>query len=321
MLLAAVTSAFLAVLLIVFWVYRSLSKATDETTRRVMSRMEALGRSGEPAAYPSLLRDESLSEIPFFDRVLHHSNIARRMDLLLKQADMKMRVGVLVLLILVLAAFAFLVVSWLTGHILLSLAAALLFGAIPYFVVKRKKEIRVRRFEQSFPDALDLFVNALRAGYAFSGAMSMVAEEAPAAVGKEFGIAFEEHELGLDTKDCLLNMVQRVDSLDLKLFVTAIIIQRETGGNLAEVLDKISYVIRERFRILGEVRAYSAQGRFSGLVLGLLPIIMAVVFTIIAPKYMVVLITDPFGKILLGAAVVLQILGFITIRRIVAVKV
>jgi tight adherence protein B len=322
MLLAAAISAFLAVLLLVWWAYSSLSRTPgEEASRRVDSRIEALSRGGEPVAYPSLLRDEHLSEIPFLDQVLHHSNIARRLDLLLKQADMKMRVGVLILLILVLAALAFVVVNWITGHLLLSVAAGFVFGSIPYFHVKRKKAIRIRRFEQNFPDALDLFVNALRAGYAFSGAMSMVAEEAPPAVGKEFAIAFEEHELGMDTKDCLLNMVERVDSLDLKLFVTAIIIQRETGGNLAEVLDKISYVIRERFRILGEVRAYSAQGRFSGLVLGLLPIIMAVIFTIIAPDYMVVLIKDPMGKVLLGAAIVLQVLGFITIRRVVNVRV
>jgi tight adherence protein B len=321
MLLAAVISAFLAVILLVWWGYKVFSQAPDDTSRRVDSRIRALSRGGEPIAYPSMLRDEHLSEIPFLDRLLHHSNIARRLDLLLRQADMKMKVGVLLLLILVLGASAFVAVNWITGHLLLALASAMLFGAIPIFHVKRKKAIRIRRFEQNFPDALDLFVNALRAGYAFSGAMSMVAEEAPPAVGKEFGIAFEEHELGMETKDCLLNMIQRVDSLDLKLFVTAIVIQRETGGNLAEVLDKISYVIRERFRILGEVRAYSAQGRFSGLVLGLLPIIMAVIFAIIAPDYMVVLITDPLGKILLGAAIVLQILGFITIRRIVDVRV
>ena len=111
------------------------------------------------------------------------------------------------------------------------------------------------------------------------------------------------------------------DSLDLKLFVTAIVIQRETGGNLAEVLEKISHVIRERFRILGEVRAYSAQGRFSGMVLGLLPIIMAIVFTVIVPDYMSILIEDPMGKLLIGIAIALQILGFIAIKRIVAIKV
>jgi len=321
MLLAAVISAFLAVVLLVWGAYRYLSQGPDETERRVRARMQALGHGGEPVALPSLLRDEHLSEIPTFDRALHRFGIARRLELLLKQADMKMKVGVLILLMLVLAALGFVVVNWITGHLLLALATAFLLGAIPIFHVKRKKAVRIRRFEQNFPDALDLFVNALRAGYAFSGAMSMVAEEAPPAVGKEFAIAFEEHELGMETKDCLLNMVERVDSLDLKLFVTAIIIQRETGGNLAEVLDKISYVIRERFRILGEVRAYSAQGRFSGLVLGLLPIIMAVIFTIMVPDYMVVLITDPMGKILLGAAVILQILGFVTIRRIVNVRV
>jgi tight adherence protein B len=317
----ASAAAFLAVVLLIWWVYAAFARATSESARSTQVRLDALARRGDAAPYPSLLRDEALSEIPSLDRLLHQSNIARRLDLLLRQADMKMRVGVLMLLILVVGAASFAIVSWATGHLLLALAAAVLFGSIPYWWVKRKKAIRVRKFEENFPDALDLFVNALRAGYAFSGAMSMVAEEAPYTVGREFAIAFEEHELGLETKDTLLNMVQRVDSLDLKLFVTAIVIQRETGGNLAEVLEKIGHVIRERFRILGEVRAYSAQGRFSGMVLGLLPIIMAIVFTVIVPDYMSILIEDPMGKLLIGVAIVLQILGFIAIKRIVAIKV
>jgi len=317
----ASAAAFLAVILLIWWIYGAFARATSESARSVQTRLDALGRRSDAVPYPSLLRDESLSEIPTLDRLLHQSNLARRLDLLLRQADVKMRVGVLLLMILVLAAAAFAIVSWITGHVPLAIAAGVLLGAIPYWWVKRKKAIRVRKFEGSFPDALDLFVNALRAGYAFSGAMSMVSEEAPSTVAKEFGIAFEEHELGLETKDTLLNMVERVDSLDLKLFVTAIVIQRETGGNLAEVLDKISYVIRERFRILGEVRAYSAQGRFSGMVLGLLPIIMAIVFTVIVPEYMATLITDPAGKLLIGIAIVLQVLGFFAIRRIVDVKV
>lgn len=323
MLVIAVASAaaFIAVILLIWWIYGAFARATDESARTVQARLSALGKRGEAATYQSLLRDDALSEIPKLDRILHQSNMARRLDLLLRQADIKMRVGVLILLILVLAASAFAIVSWVTGHLLLAIAAGVLFGATPYWWVKRKKAIRVRRFEESFPDALDLFVNALRAGYAFSGAMSMVSEEAPHTVAKEFGIAFEEHELGLETKDTLLNMVQRVDSLDLKLFVTAILIQRETGGNLAEVLEKIAHVIRERFRILGEVRAYSAQGRFSGMVLGLLPIIMAIVFSVIVPEYMKTLLTDPMGKLLIGIAIVLQILGFFAIRRIVDVKV
>lgn len=318
--LIATICAFLAVVFLVWWFFRAAG-ASDETSRKVQTRLDSFGRRGESVAHPSLLRNEALSEIQSFDRILRQWDIARRLDTLLRQADMKMRVGVLMLWILVLASAAFVVVNWITGHLLLAIASALLFGCIPYWVVKHKKAKRVVRFERNFPDALDLFVNALRAGYAFSGAMSMVAEEAPTPVAKEFAIAFEENELGLETKDCLLNMVERVDSMDLKLFVTAIIIQRETGGNLAEVLDKIAYVIRDRFRILGEVRAYSAQGRFSGLVLGLLPIIMAVVFTILVPDYMSTLITDPAGKILIGAAIVLQILGFLTIRRIVAIRV
>lgn len=317
----ATISVFLAVILLLWGLYAIFVRGRDGASKKVQARIDALARRGDAVPYPSLLRDESLASIQTFDRFLHHSNVARRLDVLLRQADMKMRVGVLLLLMLVLAAAAFAVVNWITGHLLLALAGALLLGAIPYWVVQHKKAVRVRRFEQNFPDALGLFVNALRAGYAFSGAMSMVAEEAPAGVGKEFAIAFEEHELGLETKDCLLNMVERVDSLDLKLFVTAIIVQRETGGNLAEVLDKIGHVIRERFRILGEVRAYSAQGRFSGMVLGLLPVIMALVFSVIVPEYMVTLIRDPIGKVLIAVAVILQILGFIAIRRIVAIKV
>jgi tight adherence protein B len=188
-------------------------------------------------------------------------------------------------------------------------------------VVLYKKHKRMRAFDEQFPDALDLMVNALRAGFALSGAIQLVADESPDPVGSEFRIVFEEQKLGLDIKQAMVNLTERLASTDIGYFTTAIIVQRDTGGNLAEVLEKISYVIRDRFRILGEVRTFTAQGRLSGLILAVLPVVMAVILSILSPGYFQILLDDRAGKMILTGAVVMQVLGFLAIRKIVNIKV
>jgi tight adherence protein B len=156
---------------------------------------------------------------------------------------------------------------------------------------------------------------------AFSAALQVVAEESPDPISKEFTIVFEEHRLGMDLQESLRKMTERVDSHELRIFVTAVILQKETGGNLAEILEGTADIIRDRFRILGGVRTMTAQARLSGVILAILPIVMAVAITIIAPGYLRVLVTDPVGPTIIAVAVGLQIVGFFVIRRIIAIKV
>ncbi|HEU4363992.1 MAG TPA: type II secretion system F family protein, partial [Candidatus Krumholzibacteria bacterium] len=194
-------------------------------------------------------------------------------------------------------------------------------GAVPLVYARQKKQKRTLLFEEQFPDSLDMLTSALRAGLALTAAIQVVAEEAPDPVGREFRVLFEENRLGVDMRHSVKMMAERVDSTEARLFATALILQRETGGNLAEVLDGTAAVIRDRFRILRDVRTMTAQARLSGGILMLLPLALAVAIMVLAPEYLRGLAKDPVGKYLIPTAAVLQVTGFLIMRRIVDIKV
>src|SRR5262245_52330640 len=270
---------------------------------------------------PAIMRDMKLSSVPLLNAVLERLAWAQRLDLLLAQSDMTMRVSQFLLVMAVSALVGGLVAQKISHMWWSSVPAGLFCGIIPVLVVVQKKRRRLTQFEKQFPDALDILTGALRAGLAFSGAIQVVAEECPTPVSKEFTIVFEENRLGLDMKEALRNLAARVDSAELRMFVTAVILQRETGGNLSEILEGTAHIIRERFRILGEVRALTAQQRFSGTVLSILPLAMAGLVSVMAPEYMKTLVTDPAGPYLIIGALTLQIVGYLIIRKIVSIKV
>jgi tight adherence protein B len=172
-----------------------------------------------------------------------------------------------------------------------------------------------------FPEALEMFARSLRAGHSFTGAIQLVAQEMPDPIGPEFSKVFEEQNLGIPLRQALIGMTDRVDILDVKFFVTAILIQRETGGNLAEIIDKISYVIRERFRVQGQLKIFTAQARMSGTILSLLPIGVAVLIGIMNPEYLKPLWFERAGRIMIAVAVILQILGMLAMRKIIRIKI
>jgi tight adherence protein B len=232
-----------------------------------------------------------------------------------------MRVGTFLLIVAVTGAAAMLLFQLFFGRPLFALFFGLVCATIPYGVVRSKKTKRTRLFEEQLPDAMDLMTSALRAGLSLPAALQLVAQEAPSPLAEEFGHTFDEQNLGLDIRDAMINLAQRIDSVDVKFFVTAVVVQRETGGNLAEIMQNISHIIRERFRILGDVRTLTAHGRFSGVILGVLPVAMGFLIAIIAPDYMLGFIRDPAGQSLLLLALVLQILGFIWIRKVVNIRV
>jgi tight adherence protein B len=177
------------------------------------------------------------------------------------------------------------------------------------------------KFEEQFPEGLDLMSRAIRAGHAFTTAMSMVADESPDPVGQEFRKSFDEQNFGLPLKDALNNLAERVPLLDVRFFVTAVLIQRETGGNLSEILDNLAHVVRERFKILRQVRVYTAHGRMTGYVLMALPAALGVVLSFINPEHMNLLFREPMGQMMLTGAVVMQVVGYVWIRRVVKIEV
>ncbi len=313
---------FLTVTFVVVAVFLVWRGAREDRDARLKRRLSALGKEGgEPVISPSILRDELLSQIPALHRWLSKIGIARRLDRLLKQADSPMRVGELLLFTLVFAAAGF-AVGYLIGRSVISgIVGALLAGCLPILNVVRRKRRRVKSFGEQFPDALDLMTSALRAGHAFTGAIQMVADEMPDPVAREFKDTFDEQNLGLSFKEALMNLADRVDSMDLKFFVIAMVIQRETGGNVSEILEKIGYTIRERFKVLGQLRALTAEARLSGVVLALLPIAVGLILLLINPSYILFLFRESVGHYMLGAAVTLQLIGYVWIKRIVSIEV
>jgi tight adherence protein B len=284
--------------------------------------MRNLGRtSPDDLPMPDVERDARYSSMPWFDRLLRALNLGQRLELLLYQAGMDVRSGVLVLVIAVFAIGGYFVGLLFFHRIMVGLVSMLLIGPLPLGYVNFRKNQRMRAFAQEFPDALDLLVSALRAGLSFSAAMQVVSEESPEPVRSEFAITVEEQALGLDMRETLGNLAQRVDSLDLRFFVTAVLLQKDSGGNLAEVLTNTSHLIRERFRVLGDIKTFTAHGKLTGMVLAMLPIGVSIFTWMMAPDYFRPMIETDGGKFMLAGAVFMQVLGVLVIRKVVQIKV
>ena len=270
---------------------------------------------------PDVLKSELLSDVPTLNKILTNFNVAVRIDKRLKQANMDMKVGTFILLSCFLFGFGLVVGGFLRWPFLLSVLFGVFLSLVPTIMVTVKKNRRMRNFIMYFPEALEMFARSLRAGHSFTGAIQLVGQEMPDPIGPEFQKVFDEQNLGIPLRNALINMSNRIDILDVKFFVTAILIQRETGGNLAEIIDKISYVIRERFRIQGQLKIHTAQARLTGMVLAFLPVGVAFILFLLSPGYMKPLWEEPTGRSMVLAAVVLQILGMLVIRRIIRIKI
>ncbi|MGH7536630.1 MAG: type II secretion system F family protein [Gemmatimonadales bacterium] len=250
-------------------------------------------------------------------RVPHLKDIG----LLLDQAGLSWTIQTYLLLVAGWGMGLGLVVLTLTGQWVIALPVAILGSMVPYLWIRGKRKRRLAKFESQLPEAIDLLSRAIRAGHPLSSGLDMVARESPDPIASEFRRAFEEQRFGLPMEDSLLAMADRVTLVDVRIMVTAILIQRNVGGNLAEILDNISYTIRERFKIRRQLRVYTAQGRLAGYVLAVLPIAVGTIIFFLNPDYMLTLFRDPAGKFALVAALILQTSGYIWIRRIVNIDI
>ena len=292
----------------------------EDTHDRALRRLGVAAPKLEAQAPSSVLKKEVLlehKEAKKRFRLLKSGNLARLLD----RSGSGMRPNVFMILCLVMAAAGG-GATW-TAHrsILSSAAAAGVLGVIPYFYVKMKYKRRTKLFTEQFPDALELLTSTLRAGQAFATGLTTVADEMPDPVSSEFRLTFEEQNYGVPMEQALLNMAERVGTMDADFFVTAINIQREVGGNLAEVLDNLSRTIRERFRIIGHIKTLTAQGKLSGIIVGLMPVGLCVLLQILNPAYMGQLFTTELGRTLLGVSLGMQFVGFLWINKIVRIKV
>ena len=288
--------------------------------RLLGARLRRFGLRGETAE-AGIERDVRYSSIPWFDRLLRAANLGERLELLLYQAGMKTRPGVIVLLTAVCLIGGYVLGVVLFHRVPTALLLMLVAGPLPLGYAAYRKHARMKAFAREFPDALDLLVSALRAGLSFSAAMQIVAEESPDPVRGEFAVTVEEQSLGIDFREAMVNLTRRVDSLDLRFFVTAVLLQRDTGGNLAEILHSTSVLLRDRFRVLGDIQTFTAQGRMTGAILGVLPLFMALFMLTTAPDYFRPMLESPSGRVALMVAAGMQLLGMLVIRQIVKIKV
>ena len=273
----------------------------------------------EPAA--ALLRDEMLSRIPALDTILRRSERVSALQKMLGQGEVNVRAGNFLMGCAVSAVVFGLLFMVAGGNAMFGWAGGVLGFFIPYAYASHKRAKRFQRFEERFPEAIDTLARAVRAGHAFTTALEMIATEVSEPVAGEFRQLFEEQKYGLPVRDALLNLTDRVPLVDVKFFVTAVMLQRETGGNLAEILDNLSYVIRERFKILRQVRVHTAQGRLTMVLLMALPPTIVLIMMTLNPGFIRPLFTDPVGHALIVAGITLQTVGYFFIRRIIRIQV
>ena len=291
--------------------------------KRMRSRLAAIQQSSFETSTEEmgLLRDDVLSQIPTLNRILLRIPLLTRLQVFIQQAAMEVTAGMLLLISLASALFVFMVVLIADVATPLMVVAVALAGAAPFLVVSFKRSRRFAKFEELFPDSIDLLARAVRAGHAFTTGLELIASEMPEPIAGEFRITYEQQNFGMPLREALQNLAVRMPLSDVNFFISALQIQRESGGNLAEVLDNLSTVIRERFKILRQVKVFTAQGRMTlYLLVGLAPVTVLLLF-LVNPKYISVLFTDPLGKQFLAAGVALEVLGYLVIRKIIRIKV
>lgn len=310
--------SFLCLLEGAFWLFADTQRRHQQ---RLQKRIKFLrGLEGSNLSQESLLKKDNLSGIPLLRQTLQGVQRLEQVQTLMDQAGVSWSVGHFVLLTLLLGALGLSL-----GYFKFGPLGALIAGGvgiiIPHRLLKFKKKRRMKKFEKQLPESLDLLSRGLKAGHAFASGLQLVAAEMENPIGMEFFKTFKEYNHGLDLNTALLNLCHRMELRDLRYFTTAVMIQRETGGNLTEILEKIAFLIRERFKLRNQIKALTAEGRLSGWVLIAMPPALALVILKINPDYIMLLWTHPLGRMMAMTALAFQVLGVLCIRKIVNIKV
>src|SRR5690349_11423302 len=292
-----VLATFVGVLLLVLGIYWiMLERPETREQGALQKRLRASTASGFAKRIDFVKHAEKLSAVKSLDAVLAHTRgITTSVQRLIAQADAQMTVGGLLLVSGCLFFGVWLIIGQITGLTWVGLAAGVVLGYLPYRFLKFKANRRIRTFEEQFPDAIELIGRALRAGHAFTTGLAIVAEEAPQPVAGEFRLLYDQQNFGMPITDAMKSFAERIPLLDARFFVTAVLTQRESGGNLAEILSNLASVIRERFKVKRQVRVISAHGRLTGWVLSGLPPALAMAFLVTSPNHIMTLVNDPMG--------------------------
>ena len=296
----------------------------DKPANKIEDRLDLLTGVSTPFGKDAQAKESSILSQPLDIRPGIIETFLERfgnMNLLFEQADTNLTVARLLIISMIMAVLGACIATIVRIHPVLIPLISIMLGTLPLMWILFRRKRRIKAFASQLPDALEMLARSLRAGQSMAFGFNMVASEMPAPISKEFGRVFEEQNLGIPMDDTLNALANRIPNLDLKFFVTALILQRQTGGDLAEILDKIGSLIRDRFRIWGQVQALTGEGRLSGVVLLALPFVLFAAVYQLNPEYLMKLFTDPMGTKMLTVAVIMQILGALVIRKIVNIKV
>lgn len=313
--------ATIIIFMLIMGVSSLLQSSKDQADQRVKNRLKAFALSDTDAETIDLvLRESSMSEVPWFNRFLENMHWAASLNKLIKQADAKGSAGIY-LLACALCALVGYYVGTLSDRLWISLVGAGMLGYAPLMHLNNLKRKRMDHFQKQLPEALDLMARALKAGHTFGGGMRMVADEFDDPIGSEFGQTLDEINYGMDVNKALRGLLNRVDCTDLKFFVVSVNIQRETGGNLAEIIGKIAELVRERFALYGKIKVLSAEGRISAIILTALPFLLATILYFANADYISLLWTRKIGLSMIWTAGVSMTIGVAVIRKIIQIKV
>jgi len=303
-----------------------LAAVPNDTAGRELEKRLRDVATPSPSAAEAGMSDESILKrvmegpLPMLDRLVSQG-AGSRLGLLIEQSGVKTTGSAIVIISIGLAAGLGLLTFLFVPQPLAALIVAPLGAFVPFGYLKHKRSARLKKFEEQFPEALDVLSRAIRAGHAFQTALGMVADEMPAPVGPEMKKTFDQQNYGLPLKEALNDLAERINIIDVRFFVTAVLIQRDTGGNLSEILDNLAHVVRERFKILRQVRVHTAHGRFTSYVLLSLPAFLAVALSFINPEHMQPMFRERMGQMMLLGAMVLQGLGYLWIKQVIKIEV
>jgi len=322
MLLAALTLLIFTVTLGLAMSLLYVLVETPLARRKMMTRLAAVQEvAARREEISDVLRKELLSDVPALHRILATVPGIARLRLFLEQGAIQMQVGNFVLISIAISLFVLFVVLVVGLPLYEALPAAIGAGAIPTVIASAIRQRRFNKFEEQFPEAMDFLGRAVRAGHAFTTGFELIANELPPPVGEEFRITFQQQKLGLPFRDALQNLAVRVPLPDVRIFISSLQIQRDSGGNLGEILDTMSTVVRERFKLRRQIKIYTAEGRLSSYVLTALPFAALVALYFLQPAYIMPMFTEPRGQRMLTLAAILQAVGYVVIGRIIKIKV
>lgn len=318
-----IVAIFVTLFLFMIGLVQAFRVIWNPEAKRVQNELKDISPSAPRIAPATIRINQQPSGIPWLNKILSGigTPLTRWFNRLLQQSDTRQSLGVFILLSLLLGISGFLIASKLSKSRILGLPAGALVLIVPFYYLSMKRKRRMLKFEEQLPDALDLISRALKAGQAFTGGLQMVGQEFDDPIGPEFEKTFTQINLGASYQDALRSLTERVDCPDLKFFAISVIIQRQSGGNLAEILENISRLVRERFKLRGHIRALAAEGKISAIILIALPFLIFLILSFMAPDYIKVLITEDIGKKMICGSLFMMALGVLVMKKMINIKV